>query len=138
MLRTTKAAAARSREWQRRAEGRQQATLGGRRGRRLFERVVLVCQCREFGIEPKPGEFTKALRYRFRAIITGRLAPFMGSKTALADLTGGEVRSFSDRGEIEIVLPAGTSAARVAEVEALCLDYVPVHVVATVRIEGLR
>lgn len=132
--RLVKADAQRRREWRLRAEGRQQATLGGRRGRRLFERVVLVLQARNFGVEPKEGEPTKALRYRLR-LLTGLRAK-EGSRQWLETLTGGKVATNPAIGEVVITMPAGTSADRVAEVEALCAEHVPLHLLAVVRVDG--
>ena len=102
----------------------------------MIERVFLVCEARRYGIELKPGESTKALRYRLRHAAQGTLRHWSGSRRALEALTGGTVDPCSATGEVVITLPAGTSSERVAEVEALCLDHVPVYVVATVRVEG--
>lgn len=101
----------------------------------MFERVSLVLRCRDWGIEPCPGEPTKALSLRLRATLSLRLR-FAGSRSYLEFLTGGKVETRRETGEVVITLPAGTSVARVAEVEALCLDHVPADVAATVRIEG--
>jgi hypothetical protein len=132
--RLAKADARCAQEWMRRAEGRQQATLGGRHGRRLVARVMLVSEARRFGIEPKTGEFTKALRYRLRVYLSPpRVA---GSRRWLEEMTGGKVAPSTATGEVVITMPAGTSPERLAEVEALCVEHVPAHVVAVVRLEG--